>query len=92
MISPPHSNGAAALLLGDVGGQHAVAEHGVVQVHVAFLLLVHLHSNCCRSERGARQETGVHPVPGLKLDWAGRADHCFHSFKLLLSGDQNGRL
>lgn len=29
MISPSHSDGAAAFLLGDVGGEHAVAEHSV---------------------------------------------------------------
>lgn len=52
VISPPHPDGAAALLLGDIGGQDAVAEHSVVEVQVALLLL-RQHSNCCRSKHGA---------------------------------------
>lgn len=47
VVSPAHPDGAAALLLGDVGGQDAVAEHGVVQVQVALLLLVY-QPNFCR--------------------------------------------
>lgn len=44
VISPSHSDGAAALLLGDVGGEDAVTEHGVIKVQVALLLLIQ-HSN-----------------------------------------------
>lgn len=57
VISPSHPNGAAALLLGDVCRQDAVAEHSVVKVQVALLLLVHLHSDCCSGKSGAHQET-----------------------------------
>lgn len=49
VVSPPHAYGAATLLLGDVGGQDAVAEHGVVKVQVTLLLLIRYHSDCCRS-------------------------------------------
>lgn len=42
MVSPASSQRAAALLLGDIGGQHAVAEHRVVKVKVALLLVVGL--------------------------------------------------
>ncbi len=59
VISPPHSNGAAALLLGDVGGQDAVAEHSVVEVQVALLLLVSQHSNCCRRKNTRSVSTQV---------------------------------
>lgn len=54
VISPSHSNGAAAFLLGDVGGQDAVAEHGVVQVQVAFLLFLHEHADRCGSESSVK--------------------------------------
>lgn len=39
VVAPPGPGGAAALLLGDIGGQHIVAETGVVEVVVAFFLL-----------------------------------------------------
>ena len=52
VVSPSHSNGAAALLLGDVGGQDAVAEHRVVEVQVTLLLLV----NGCGSEHGETEQ------------------------------------
>lgn len=45
VISPSHSDGAAALLLGDIGGQDAIAENGVIKVQVALFLLIHQHSN-----------------------------------------------
>lgn len=45
VISPSHSNGAAALLLGDIGGQNAVAENSVIKVQIALLLLIRHHSN-----------------------------------------------
>lgn len=32
VISPPHPYRAAALLLGDISGQDAVAEHSVIQI------------------------------------------------------------
>lgn len=48
VVSPSHANGTATLLLGDVGDQDAVAEHGVVEVQVALLLLICYYSNCCR--------------------------------------------
>lgn len=60
VISPSHSNGAAAFLLGDVGGQDAVAEHGVVQVQVAFLLFLHEHADRCGSESSVKR-TGSRP-------------------------------
>lgn len=50
MVPPPDSDGAAAFLLADVGGQDAVAEHGVVQVQVAFLLLLHEHADCYKGQ------------------------------------------
>lgn len=52
VVAPSHPNGAAALLLGDVGGQDAVAEHSVIEVQVTLLLLVGHHSNRCRSKHG----------------------------------------
>lgn len=39
VVAPPGPGGAAALPFGDVGGQHVVAEAGVVEVVVALLLL-----------------------------------------------------
>lgn len=42
MVSPASSQGAAALLLGDIGGQYTVAEHRVIEVKVALLLVVGL--------------------------------------------------
>lgn len=50
VIPPSHSDGAAALLLGDVRGQDTVAEHGVVQVQVAFLLFLHKHVDRCKGK------------------------------------------
>lgn len=67
MISPSHSNGAAAFLLGDVGGQDAVAEHGVVQVQVAFLLFLHEHADRCR---GRPQSTSGSRLKGRSA-WRG---------------------
>lgn len=42
MVSPTSPQRAAALLLGDIGGQYTIAEHGVVEVKVALLLVVGL--------------------------------------------------
>lgn len=59
MISPSHSDGAAALLLCDVDGQDAVAEHRVIQVQVALLLLVRQHSNCFTAVFVLREDVTV---------------------------------
>ena len=45
VVSPAHPDGAAALLLRDVGGEDAVAEHRVVQVQVALLLILLLYGH-----------------------------------------------
>lgn len=42
MVSPASPQRAAALLLGDIGGQNTVTEHGVIEVKVALLLVVGL--------------------------------------------------
>lgn len=42
MISPASPQRATALLLGDIGSQYTVTEHGVIEVKVAFLLVVGL--------------------------------------------------
>jgi len=49
VISPAHSDGAAALLLGDVDGQDTVAEDSVIEVQVALFLLICRDSNYCRT-------------------------------------------
>lgn len=59
VVSPPHAYGAATLLLGDVGGQDAVAEHGVVKVQVTLLLLIRYHSDCCREHRAESKRVDV---------------------------------
>lgn len=59
VIPPSHSNGAAALLLGDVGRQDAVTEHGVIQVQVALLLLIRQHSNCLAAVFVLREDITV---------------------------------
>lgn len=56
VVSPSHSDGAAALLFGDVDGQNAVAEHCVVQVQVALLLLICQHPNGCRTRETDRKQ------------------------------------
>lgn len=40
VVAPAHSNGAAALLFGDICGQNTVAENCVIEVQIALLLLV----------------------------------------------------
>lgn len=42
MVSPASPQRAATLLLGDVGSQYTVAEHCVIEVEVALLLVVGL--------------------------------------------------
>lgn len=45
VVTPAHSDGAAALLFGDVCGQNTVTENGVIEVQVALLLLICHHSD-----------------------------------------------
>lgn len=45
VVTPAHTDGAAALLFGDVRGQNAVTENSVIEVQVALLLLVCHHSD-----------------------------------------------
>lgn len=56
VISPSHSNGAATLLFGDVNSQNAVAEHRIVEVQVALLLLIRQHLNGCKMTQKTEAE------------------------------------
>lgn len=56
VVAPSHSDGAATLLLGDVGGQNTVAENRVVEVQVTLLLLLCQDSNRCNGWIKTRRE------------------------------------
>lgn len=59
VVAPSHSDGAATLLLGDVGGQNTVAENRVVEVQVTLLLLLCQDSNRCNGWIKKKKRTDV---------------------------------